>query len=230
MGRARSFREKRVASKKNTPKSVALIVCEGLKTEPNYIREVYGKLKTASASIKLIGLGVDPVTVVSKAVDEFDKNPHFDRVYCVFDRDNHANYDQAVDRCKSIRKRNENGRLVRFCHITSWPSFEYWLLLHFTRSNAPMMSAGGRTAAQNAEHELKRYLPGYSKNSNNLLSLTEHLIARAASDAHRFSMVSEENPHTRFYRLVAFLASISSRNDLAWRQPLHDLAILCEEV
>ena len=52
---------------------------------------------------------------------------------------------------------------------------------------------------------------------------------QAAKDAHRFAMGSEENPHTRFYRLVAFLASISSHDDVAWRRALHDLAIECEE-
>ena len=52
-----------------------------------------------------------------KAKNSFEEN---DEVWAVFDRDEHPNFDQAIDRC-----RRAGVRVAR-----SNPCFELWLILH----------------------------------------------------------------------------------------------------
>lgn len=212
------------------PRDVTLVVCEGSETEPNYIRDARDVLRLTSTAIELVGVGAAPSSVVDEAIRRFEQSPHYDRVYCVFDRDEHTTYSASIDRCIATRKRNENGKLVQFRHVTSWPCFEYWLLLHFTRSNAPIGPAGGKTAAQVACGQLRKFLPGYAKSSGGALEGTQHLISQASNDAHRYFSHVEENPHTLVYRMMSFFASISSRHDIPWRNDLAALAKRCGEV
>lgn len=83
-----------------------LIVCEGSKTEPNYlgeIRQAY-RLHTASVQVHPSALGTDPVQVVQYAKELFefgDKNKGiqpraFEQVYAIFDRDEHRSYFDAL--------------------------------------------------------------------------------------------------------------------------------------
>lgn len=53
--------------------------------------------------------------------------PAYDQVWCVFDRDHHANIDQALDMAKA------NSIKIAL----STPCFEVWLLLHFDSSTRP---------------------------------------------------------------------------------------------
>jgi len=57
----------------------------------------------------------------------------FDKIYTVFDRDDHARYFEALDFVESKNKKIKNDQklLVEFYAIASIPSFELWLLLHF---------------------------------------------------------------------------------------------------
>ena len=61
---------------KREPYDKVLIVCEGKKTEPNY-------LEMLSANVEVVGF---PVAIRKKRGDPFDK------VFCVFDKDQHTDY------------------------------------------------------------------------------------------------------------------------------------------
>ena len=83
-----------------------LIVTEGSKTEPNYFGEIRNafRLHTANVGIYPGAFGTDPVNVVKYARELFVEGDHqkrmppraFDQVYAVFDRDDHANYHEAL--------------------------------------------------------------------------------------------------------------------------------------
>ena len=65
-----------------------LIVCEGAKTEPAYFRRLREVYRLSSANIYVTPAnGSDPDSVVAFAEEQLEKN--YDRIYCVFDRDNH---------------------------------------------------------------------------------------------------------------------------------------------
>jgi hypothetical protein len=140
-----------------------LIVCEGEKTEPNYFCELreYYKLNTANVDI-IPADGSSPITVVHSAKvrqkHERKQGEQFDRIYCVFDKDEHTNY---YDACKQA---SDNKIEL----ATSIPCFEYWLLLHFKETMAPFAAGGGKTVAENAASALRKYLPGYVKASTGL--------------------------------------------------------------
>lgn len=189
------------------PYDRVLIVCEGEKTEPNYLRELCSRYRLSSANIEVTpGEGNDPVSVVRTAgrLQKIEKRQgeRYDRVFCVFDRDEHTNYTAACELAK-----NEKVHIAR-----SNPSFEYWLLLHFEYTRAPFQRTGGRTAAQNCERTLKHHLPAYSKGMRGLFQrLLEDLpeaktrSARALADS---LLTGEENPSTEVHELVDFLQKI----------------------
>lgn len=112
------------------------MVCEGEETEPNYfgdIRQEYN-IPTAHWAILPSDYGTGPEKVVSFAEDKARKDGSWDEVYCIFDRDDHAHYREAIQAASGL-----DGRLktsvpvspVRFKAIPSVPCFELWFLLHF---------------------------------------------------------------------------------------------------
>jgi hypothetical protein len=75
-----------------------LIVCEGAKSEPNYFNRLRNVYRLSSANVRITPAGgSDPMSIVSFAEDEL-ASAGYDRAYCVFDRDGHANYPQAIQK------------------------------------------------------------------------------------------------------------------------------------
>src|SRR5438046_534285 len=108
---------------------VVLIVCEGGKTEPNYLDRLRVVRGLSNANIRITPAdGTDPLSVVRFA-EKQSALSQYDRVFCIFDRDEHATYDAALQRVAQLGE--------KFSAITSWPCFEVWLLLHFVYSTAP---------------------------------------------------------------------------------------------
>ena len=103
-----------------------LIVSEGSKTEPNYfgeIRMAYS-LPTANVVARPSQYGSAPVQVVQYAKALFEhgdshKNIQpraFERVYAVFDRDDHASYTEALKLAASLdgKLKNDAKQFIRF--------------------------------------------------------------------------------------------------------------------
>jgi hypothetical protein len=87
---------------------VVLIVCEGEKTEPNYLTGLRDELQLSSANIKVLGIGADPLTIVNYAIEEYNRYKDYDQVYCVFDKDQHATYQAALNKIATCQNRKEN--------------------------------------------------------------------------------------------------------------------------
>ena len=114
------------------PYATVVVVCEGSKTEPSYFRSLCAVHTLSSANVKVVhGQGTDPLSIVQFG-EQFLADT--DKVYCVFDRDQHATYEAALQRIANSLA-GQQGRLVA---IPSWPCFEIWLLLHFVYSAAPI--------------------------------------------------------------------------------------------
>lgn len=165
-----------------TPNQRVLIVCEGEKTEPNYLRELIQALgiNPQSAGCKIIdsrqeGAGSAPISIYKKAVAEFNIDKDYDKVYCVFDRDTHETYEPAriaIKKEKLIKSNSTKGHksFAEFIAITSDPRFEYWILLHFERSTQLFNQPG------DVESKLKKYLPNYKKDTKGLFSEIKGLL------------------------------------------------------
>ena len=193
---------------RRAPYDRVLIVCEGSKTEPNYLEELIDYLELNSANVEVDGSsGSSPVSVVQHAKSRYQeerrKNDAFDRVFCVFDKDTHASYAQALDEV------SRSVPIRVFSSINSVPCFEYWLLLHFIFSTRSYTGAGAKSACACLIEELHKYIPGYSKGArglfNDLMDQTDRAVAnseRALQDAERSST---DNPSTLMHELVEYL-------------------------
>ena len=112
-----------------------LIVSEGEKTEPLYFEEIRQHYRLHTANIRVIqsAYGTTPQQVVDFAKDECLRTLGWEQVYCVFDRDDHPNFNNALASAAALdrKHRNELKQPIRFTAIPSIPCFELWLLLHF---------------------------------------------------------------------------------------------------
>lgn len=206
--KARIVRDLERRKSRRAPYDRVLIVCEGSKTEPNYLQEFIDCLELNSANVEVDGSsGSSPVSVVQHAknryAEERRKNDAFDRVFCVFDKDTHASYAQALDEVsRSVPRRV-------FSSINSVPCFEYWLLLHFVFSTRSYTGTGVRSACARLIEELHRYIPGYSKGASglfkDLMDQTDQAVAfskRALQEARRNGT---DNPSTLMHELIEYL-------------------------
>ena len=136
------------------------------------------------------------MSIVSFAEARLDE---YDRAFCVFDRDGHQNYDDALARVAQSAETNQ-GKLVA---ITSWPCFELWLLLHFYYSAAPFNRAGRKSSCERVISKLINYIPGYTKGQRpiyDLLASKTPDALRHASRLHRENLqTGSTNPSTRVH-------------------------------
>lgn len=193
-----------------------LIACEDKVATPNYLRDLAAHYVISSADFVIAKhLGSAPRSVVEAALSTFARDPEFDQVYCVFDRDAHPTYNEALSLIASNPlKRGKgaasNGKPVVFEAITSIPCFEFWLLLHFERTTAPMPSYADVLPRL-------RTKPGfteYDKGSTKIFALTHnHLDTALLNAAHvntAAAAANTDNPTTRMGDLIERLRAIRS--------------------
>lgn len=194
-----------------------LIVTEGTKTEPNYFNEIRKKhrIGTASVQVQPSNLGTDPLQVVKYAQtlfengDPFEKIPAraFDKVFAVFDRDNHRYYFEALQLAASLdgKMRNDTKELVQFCAIASVPNFEFWLLLHFEDIKHWLHRS-------EVMRRLKTHIPAYEKGARDSYAITNGCTyiakSRAYALAERSNAFIDTEPYTDIVYLVALLDAL----------------------
>ncbi len=133
------------------PADRILIISEGTKTEPHYFSEIRQSLRLSTANINVLPskIGTSPDQVVKYARDLFISGDTtlkirpkaFEKVYAVFDRDDHVKYTEALQLAQAYNNkklRNDQKRIIEFKAIVSVPNFELWLLLHFENCRATM--------------------------------------------------------------------------------------------
>lgn len=196
------------------PYDRVLIVCEGSKTEPNYLKELIDYYRLSSANIKITGEGgAAPNSVVGYAIELFEKDPDYNRVYCVFDRDGHATFHAAVQQVQDKRLIRRSGRKkigeARFEAITSIPCFEYWILLHFRETTAHMRRFSDVLPYLREVPVLYEY----DKGARGLFEITREQLDTALERADRANHAAEaagtNNPTTRIPELVRYLLQLA---------------------
>lgn len=215
---AKSLQRKRA---KRAPYDYVLIVCEGSKTECQYLQDLVADLHLNNANIHITGdCGSAPISVVQAAIDAFNADRDYDCVYCVFDRDDHASYQQALDSIAHTRLNRNNGRKTdgqaRFEAITSIPCFEYWLLLHFEYTTCPFAPTPQASPCKHIVDTLesRHYLAGYTKGMAGLYARTKSRLGTAESNAVKALKAAQhagtDNPSTRIHELIAYLKNIKA--------------------
>lgn len=192
-----------------------LIVCEGEKTEPNYLNELLRELNIheVRAKIDVIGeCGSAPQSVVKHAIEKFELKD-YDHIFCVIDKDKHPRFHDALQHIQEYKWRKKKGKEIfkATTHriIVSVPCFEYWLLLHYQNTTQPF-SGNGQDISPCKEciRQLKLKLPNYEKGTQGIYHLTKDKLETAIKHAKQIVHQKTEeysNPITYFHELIEFL-------------------------
>lgn len=177
-----------------------LIVCEGEKTEPIYFSELKQNFRLSALDIKIEQNGSAAIKVVehAKRLKQMRINSHtrsaYDQIWCVID----VECPPQSTLNKAIRLAHQN----RLQPILSNPCFEYWLLLHFTKTSRPLNT-------KQVLAELKKHHPDYSKNDR--ISIRKLLPYLDTAVKHAKELLRERgweedlanyNPSTHVFRIV----------------------------
>ena len=182
-----------------------LVVCEGT-TEKEYVDELAKCIGNPSVQIRFCPERGTPDKIIELARNECreqtaNRNPGFDEVWCVFDRDDHEHFlgpiQTAIDRCYFLAVSN--------------PCIELWLLIHHRE-------APGQLHRDQIKKMLKRFDVGYKKHVR--FEPYRAGIENAVRVAHRMDSEAKAeggkpfmNPSSTFYRLVSSIASRSSSGE-----------------
>ncbi|MFT7356112.1 MAG: hypothetical protein ACI9W0_002921 [Gammaproteobacteria bacterium] len=212
--------ERRTSSRK--PYDRILVVCEGSKTEPIYLEEARVELELDSANVIIDGTcGSSPISVVKHAESTFNKEIQsgglYNQVFCVFDRDNHTSYQQAINHVDTINSKLKKDCISEepiFKAIHSDPSFEFWILLHFNYSTKPYQSTQNKSIGAQVIDDLKVYMPEYKKTQRGIFkkSLSDGTLVTALNYSKRIYNRAKSsgnmNPSTNMHELIEYLQQV----------------------
>lgn len=179
------------------PNEVILIVCEGEKTECNYLKILKDSLKIQNVRIEINASSDSaPISVVEFA-NKFKDKKNYDCIYCVFDKDTHTSFNEAIDEI------NKNQKIK---HIISSPCFEYWILLHFEYTTKSFGQNGTSPCQELIDKCLKKHLKDYCKNykfSSNIINANIKTAIDNAKKAYENAKNNEfETSYTEMHILV----------------------------
>lgn len=132
-GRPRNKRKSRPA--RQFTKRI-LVVTEGTRTEPQYVERLNSFLRSrgATAIVKPVGVGKDPLKVVRKCIEERDKavagEKSYDSCVCLVDVDQHH----------TLMRASELARQESILVLISNLKFETWLRWHAEGLRSPLTS------------------------------------------------------------------------------------------
>ncbi len=202
---------------KKSPYETVLIVCEGEKTEVGYFKGFIKdkRLNTANVEVMPSAKGSAPINIVEFAIQTAESREGIDKVFCVFDQDNHASYDLALEKLKNHKPSHKGKSKPHYHAIVSSPCFEIWLLLHFTYTTKPYSSTGKRSVSDNLIADLRQYMPNYTKSTIVLFELTREYLEKAIANAKKLKNdngLTGSIHFTDVYILVEYLISLSLNN------------------
>lgn len=199
--------------KLRVPAPRVLLVCEGEQTEPMYFRELIGALRL-SPQVQIgshDGSSPDKVVAHAEYLQEVARleGDAFDEVYCVFDRDAHERFVDAVARLKVLNQPLKG--------VVSVPCFEFWLLLHFGYTDKPYTSKGKKSVgdAVVADLKTKEGFAKYNKGMRGVFGLLSPKLPAALKHAKTLAANPVDhseypNPSTQMHALITRLQEIAA--------------------
>lgn len=186
-----------------------LILCEGEKTEPIYFNALKAE-KSHTNNLAALSIVVHDSKkntakeLVAEALEmkmeaKEEKNP-YDAIWVVVDRDGYTKHPESFHRA------NKTKIKIAF----SSPSFEFWFLLHFLYSTAPLENADA-TIKKLKKHlaEYEKSVSVYQKIKNNQTKAIEHSNKIKAHHANSNNdPIWKLNPYTNVGDLVEFLLNL----------------------
>lgn len=192
------------------PQPRILIVCEDSKSSAYYLEELAKDLGLNAVTVEGERCGSAPKSVLEYAqklyVQSKQDGDAYDRVYCVFDRDQHPCFDATVDVIVNLKPKDT------FSAVTTTPCFEFWLLLHFSPNAKPYLVTQSKSPCDNANSDLKSYWVDYGKSKRGIYTFakdkTQTAITYAKQLANDNINTGSNNPQTNMHELIEYLQSI----------------------
>lgn len=185
-----------------------LVICEDSKSSRIYLDEAFYHHRVSNYIYTQHIGSTDPLNIVRKAIKACSTH---DQVFCVVDRDNHQNFDQAM---------HEAAQHLRVRMIVSYPCYEFWFCLHLSYSRKSYSHVGSKSAANRLiadlckSHEL---FADYSKGKiHGLYSkiITQHEQMLKNAFRHSLRILEEVakdgqlNPSTQIHQLLSVIPSL----------------------
>lgn len=197
-----------------------LIICEDSKSSAYYFEDMAKDYGLTAVVVHGKQCGSAPISVVEYArrqyEQEFRNGDPYDRVYCVFDQDQHDSFTEA---CQKSTAYVIQGK--PFFAITSIPCFELWALLHFNFVAKPYKQAGKNSPCAKAIADLRK-IPNWNDYDKamqdmhaKLADKTDTAIKNAKALTESNKKTGSNNPATNIHELVECLQyhkEIASRN------------------
>lgn len=212
----KKFRESEELARKKAkraPYEVNMIICEDTKSALNYFKELRNYFRLNHENVILIpSKGSAPISIVEHAIELGETTPSIDRIFCVFDRDDHESYNRAIKKIKNHSAKQTDKNKPKYQVITSTPCFELWLLLHFGFTTKSYMSSGKKSAAENLINDLLKKLPSYNKNTTEWFHSIINNMSSAIKCAKRLIIHNKDtnsnNPGTNMHELIEHLMNL----------------------
>ena len=213
MSRKRNFTRGPDAYRRGKPQfpssgKAFLIVTEGKKTEPNYLKALRVRLQLNATDVEIVHPeGTDPITLTKRAIELRDARKRsakkglevaYDEVWVVFDLERtHDERRKLAKRATTIKE------AVGIQFAVSDPCFEFWLLLHEESTTSPFADC------QQVILRLAKHWPTYAKGTLPPAAFLEKLPV-ALTNAERCRKHHEDsggdgNPSTQVDLLVRSL-------------------------
>lgn len=170
----KSFRRK---SKGIAPRSVTLIVCDG-QTERIYFEALRVSLDLAPAEVTIPPdiAGRSPRQIVDFAETKGGTGGGYAQIFCVFDQDDHASFNDAMSRAKQLQERAR--RPMPLAAVASSPCWEIWVLLHFERTDRPFANCR-EVIAYIRDHHMPNYEKADRITADALVERVDVVLANA---------------------------------------------------
>ncbi len=221
--KAKNIKDLRRKRNRREPYDKILIVCEGSKTECIYFDLFRDHLKLATANVVIDpNSNSSPISVVAYAIElaKDSKDDPYDKVFCVIDRDEHQDFNEAI---ALIRKNHKISipkikNKTKIYGIVSDPCFEFWILLHFTFTTRRFGGGESSPCQDLINNELKKYIPHYSKSNKEIFQdlITNGNYKGAMESALRVyehsKRSSSESPQTNVFVLIECLEKLKKEN------------------
>ena len=190
------------------PQSIILIVCEG-ETEQEYFKAVrtHYRLTGAEVVIAKNTKGSAPISVVECAEEKCAEPGGYDRVYCVFDRDEHESFARARSRIRGLAGRKRKPLPIE--EAISIPCFEFWVLLHYEQTDSPS------NRCDEMKDRVRRHISDYQKADAATARRLMDKLAVALNNAswlENRGANNNNNPYTSVHKTILHLSEVARQS------------------
>ncbi|MCL1785561.1 MAG: RloB family protein [Alphaproteobacteria bacterium] len=189
-------------------KPVLLLLTEDKKSGKFYLEDF---CKAYKLGAKIIHDASTPLEIADRAEKEID---NYDEIYCVFDRDKHEKFDDAVLKIKRLQKENRTRIIIEA--IYSNISFELWYMLHFNYTTKSYISPNELVKDLKKIKVDVNLFKAYSKNTKGIHAKIKEQTDTAIKNSKALvgfcNSTKIDNPKTLVHKLVIRLREISNMN------------------